>query len=132
MTHNHERAYRLLVIDDESIVGKRLHQIFTKMGYEVEAFIDPTKAIAAAEKKPFFDIVVTDLKMPEMDGLEVLRRVKKINPATKVIIITGYAEMDTADTALQNGVFDFIPKPFRLDVIKETILKAVESITKEG
>ena len=131
MTHNHERIYRLLVIDDESIVGKRLHQIFTKMGYEVEAFIDPTKAIAAAEKNPF-DIVVTDLKMQEMDGLEVLTRVKKINPATKVIIITGYAEMDTADTAFQNGVFDFIPKPFRLDVIKETILKAVESIAEEG
>ena len=132
MTKNSERTYRLLIIDDESIVGKRLHQIFSKMGYDVEAFVDPTLAIAAAEKEPFFDIVVTDLKMQEIDGLEILRRVKKANPATRVIIITGYAELDTADTAFQGGVFDFIPKPFRLDVIKDAILKAVESIAEDG
>lgn len=131
MAENSDKIYRLLIIDDESIVGKRLHQIFTKMGYVVEAFIDPLQAMAAAEKEPF-DIVVTDLKMQGMDGLEVLRRVKKLQPSTRVIIITGYAEMDTADTAFSEGVFDFIPKPFRLDVIKDAILKAVESLEEEG
>jgi len=131
MAANNQKTYRLLIIDDESIVGKRLHQIFTKMGYVVEAFVDPVQAMAAAEKEPF-DIVVTDLKMQEMDGLEVLRRVKKLRPSTRVIIITGYAEMDTADTAFNEGVFDFIPKPFRLDVIKEAILNAVESLAKEN
>ena len=120
-----------MIIDDESIVGKRLHQIFTKMGYVVEAYVDPIQAMSAAEKEPF-DIVVTDLKMQEMDGLEVLRRVKKLRPSTRVIIITGYAEMDTADSAFKEGVFDFIPKPFRLDVIKEAILNAVESLAKEN
>jgi DNA-binding NtrC family response regulator len=132
MAENSEKVYRLLIIDDESIVGKRLHQIFTKMGYQVEAFVDPVQAMAAAEKEPFFDIVVTDLKMQGIDGLEVLRRVKKLRPSTRVIIITGYAEMDTADTAFSEGVFDFIPKPFRLDVIKEAILNAVESLAKEN
>ena len=126
-----ERAYRLLVIDDESIVGKRLDQIFTKAGYVVEAFTNPAKALDAARENPF-DIVVTDLKMQEIDGLEVLRRIKENNPATRVIIITGYAEMDTADTAFSEGVFDFIPKPFRLDEIKGAILRAVEDIEQGG
>jgi DNA-binding NtrC family response regulator len=124
MTDNGNKAPRLLVIDDEAIVGKRLAQIFTKMGYTVAAHVDPALALAEAERQPF-DIVVTDLKMQGIDGLEVLRRVKKINPATRVIIITGYAEMDTADTAFSEGVFDFIPKPFRLDEIKDAILRAM-------
>ena len=131
MAASNRKTYRLLIIDDESIVGKRLHQILTKMGYVVEAYVDPIQAMSAAEKEPF-DIVVTDLKMQEMDGLEVLRRVKKLRPSTRVIIITGYAEMDTADSAFKEGVFDFIPKPFRLDVIKEAILNAVESLAKEN
>jgi DNA-binding NtrC family response regulator len=124
MTDQTPKPHRLLVIDDESIVGKRLSQIFTKMGFVVAAHVDPLQALAAAEQEPF-DVVVTDLKMQGVDGIEVLRRIKKGNPATRVIIITGYAEMDTADTAFREGVFDFIPKPFRLDEIKEAILRAV-------
>jgi DNA-binding NtrC family response regulator len=131
MIDSEGKNYRLLVIDDESIVGKRLHQIFTKLGYTVVAHVDPVQAVAEAERVPF-DIVVTDLKMQGMDGLEVLRRVKKINPATRVIIITGYAEMDTADTAFSEGVFDFIPKPFRLDEIKDAILRAVTDQAGQG
>jgi DNA-binding NtrC family response regulator len=125
------RAPRLLVIDDEAIVGKRLSQIFTKMGYTVAAHVDPVQALVEAAREPF-DIVVTDLKMQGVDGLEVLRRIKKINPATRVIIITGYAEMETADTAFSEGVFDFIPKPFRLDEIKDAILRAMADQAAEG
>ena len=129
MTEQNEKIYRLLIIDDESIVGKRLDQTFTKLGYIVEAYTDPVTALEAARKQQF-DIVVTDLKMQEIDGLEVLRQAKQINSATRVIIITGYAEMDTADTAFREGVFDFIPKPFRLDQIKDAILRAVEDIER--
>lgn len=130
MTGNNHRTYRLLIIDDEAIVGKRLDQTFTKQGFAVAAFTDPVLALEAARKEPF-DIVVTDLKMQQLDGLEVLRRAKVINPECRVIIITGYAEMDTADTAFSEGVFDFIPKPFRIDQIKETILRAVKDINGE-
>ena len=118
---------RLLVIDDEAIVGKRLLQVFGKMGFVVEVF---DQAIQAAAASPF-DIVVTDLKMEEMDGMEVLARVKKMNPATRVIIITGYAQPETEDEAYQLGVFDFIPKPFRLEQLKEAILRAVTEIEQE-
>jgi len=130
MENSLTKPKRLLVIDDEVIVGKRLLQVFGKMGFNVEVFESPLPAIEAAEQHPF-DIVVTDLKMAEMDGLEVLTRVKKINPATRVIIITGYAQPETEKEAFEKDVFDFIPKPFRLDQLKEAILLAVKELEQE-
>ncbi len=118
------RPHRLLVIDDEAIVGQRLSQILTKLGFSVAAHVDPRAALAAAEKEPF-DVVVTDLKMPGIDGFEVLRRIKRLSPATRVVIITGYAEMISADAASREGAFAFIAKPFRLEEIKKAILLAV-------
>jgi DNA-binding NtrC family response regulator len=124
------RPRRLLVIDDEAIVGKRLLQVFGKMGFKVEVFDSPAPAMEAAARDPF-DIVVTDLKMEGMDGMEVLTRVRQLNPATRVIIITGYAQSETAEEAFKLGVFDFIPKPFRLEQLKESILKALDELEQE-
>lgn len=121
---NNNKPLRLLVIDDEPIVGKRLQQVFTKMGFDVEIYTNALSAMEAMERYPF-DIVVTDLKMEDMDGMEVLERVKEINPDTKVIIITGYAQLDTASEAFRKGVFDFIAKPFRLDELKRVIVRAM-------
>jgi len=84
----------------------------------------------AAEARPF-DIVVTDLKMEGMDGMEVLSRVRQLNPATRVIIITGYAQPETAEEAFKLGVFDFIPKPFRLEQLKESIIRAQDELEQE-
>ena len=78
-----------------------------------------------------FDIVVTDLKMEAMDGIEVLQRAKKINPACRVIIITGYASLETAEMAEESGVFSFLSKPFRLDELKQVISEALASIEQE-
>jgi len=125
------RPKRLLVIDDEAIVGKRLLQVFGKMGFKVEVFDSPVPAMEAATKHPF-DIVVTDLKMEGMDGMEVLTRVRQLNPATRVIIITGYAQPETAEEAIKQGVFDFIPKPFTLEQLKKSILKALDELENEG
>ena len=116
---------RLLVVDDESIVGKRLKQVFSKIGFEVETYTDAASAMAAMAEKPF-DIVVTDLKMEGMDGMEVLKRVREMNPRTQVIIITGYASPATAELAEQQGVFEFLAKPFRLDELKQVIFRALE------
>jgi DNA-binding NtrC family response regulator len=124
------RPIRLLVIDDEAIVGKRLLQVFGKMGFRVEVFDSPIPAMEAAAVHPF-DIVVTDLKMEGMDGMEVLTRVRQLNPATRVIIITGYAQPETAEEAFKLGVFDFIPKPFRLEQLKGSILKALDDIEQQ-
>jgi len=126
-----DRNWRLLVVDDEPIVGKRLQQVFGKMGLTVETFTNPLPAVAAMEKTPF-DIVVTDLKMEGLDGIEVLNRAKALNPEARVIIITGYAQPETADEAYDKGVFDFIAKPFRLDELKQVITRAMAELAGEA
>lgn len=117
---------RLMVVDDEPIVGKRLRQVFGKIGFEIETYTDSAAALAAMAEKSF-DIVVTDLKMEGIDGIEVLKRVRAMNPKTRVIIITGYASPDTAELAEQEGVFAFLAKPFRLDELKQVIYRAMEA-----
>jgi DNA-binding NtrC family response regulator len=121
-----ETNMRLLVVDDEPIVGKRLKQVFDKIGFEIETYTDSSAALAAIAEKSF-DIVVTDLKMEGIDGIEVLKRVRAMNPKTRVIIITGYASPDTAELAAQEGVFAFLAKPFRLDELKQVIYRAMEA-----
>lgn len=121
---------RLMVIDDEAIVGKRLKQVFQKLGFAVETFTDPVAATKAMEESPF-DIVVTDLKMEPMDGLDVLQRAKTINPSCRVIIITGYASAETAETAEDRGVFSFLAKPFRLDELKQVVAEALAGLERE-
>jgi DNA-binding NtrC family response regulator len=129
MTENGpKKPRRLLVIDDEAIVGKRLLQVFGKMGFMVESFDSSAPAMAAAAARPF-DIVVTDLKM---DGMEVLASMRRLNPSIRVIIITGYAQPETEEEAFKLGVFDFIPKPFRLEQLKESILRAVAELDREN
>lgn len=122
-----EKTKRLLVVDDEPIVGKRLQQVFSKIGFTIETYTEPAAAMAAMAARPF-DLVVTDLKMEGMDGLEVLRRAKAMNPAVRVIIITGYASPDTAELAQQQGVFAFLAKPFRLDELKQVIFRALAEL----
>lgn len=121
-----ETSMRLLVVDDEPIVGKRLKQVFDKIGFEIETYTDSATALAAVAEKSF-DIVVTDLKMEGIDGIEVLKRVRAMNPETRVIIITGYASADTAELAQEHGVFAFLAKPFRLDELKQVIYRAMET-----
>jgi len=120
-------SIRLLVIDDEPIVGKRLQQAFGKLGLEVAIFTSPLPALEAMGRQPF-DIVVTDLKMEGLDGIEVLRRARQLNPRARVIIITGYASQETAETAMQEGAFDFLAKPFRLEELKAAVNRALEEL----
>lgn len=122
-----DKVRRLLVVDDEPIVGKRLAQVFSKIGFAVETYTEPAAAMAAMAARPF-DIVVTDLKMEGMDGMEVLKQAKAMNPAARVIIITGYASPVTAELAERQGVFEFLAKPFRLDELKQVIFRALDEL----
>jgi DNA-binding NtrC family response regulator len=117
----------VLILDDEPIVGKRLKPALAKIGCEVETFTDPREALGAMEQKKF-DIVVTDIRMDEIDGMEVLDRVLSQSPRTKVIMITGYAMMDLAREAMAKGAFDFIAKPFKPDDLRQVIVKAAEAL----
>ena len=114
---------RLLIVDDEQIVGKRLKQIFEKVGYQVAVFTEGRSAMEELQKNTY-DIVVTDLKMEDVDGMKILEAAREKNPGIKVIIITAFAEMETAREAYSKGVFDFITKPFQVDTLKKAIFKA--------
>jgi len=111
---------RILVLDDEPIVCKRLKPAFIKAGYEVETFTDSESALAAFEARGF-DIVVTDLKMQDFDGMQFLSRIKEKTPDAGVIVITGFATMETAKESFHKGAFDFIAKPFKLSDILEAV-----------
>ena len=104
---------QVLVLDDEPIVCKRLKPALEKSGYEVEIFEEPGQALKRIDEKEF-DIVVTDIRMEDIDGIQVLEHVLIKSKRTKVIIITGYATVEMAREALAKGAFDFIAKPFSL------------------
>jgi len=101
----------VLLLDDEPIVGKRLKPALSKLDCEVEVFDNPRLALQRLAEKDF-DIVVTDIRMDEVDGIQVLEETLKKSPRTKVIMITGYAMMSVAREAMGKGAFDFISKPF--------------------
>ena len=117
----------ILILDDEPIVGQRLKAALEKEGHCAEIFVDPIQAVARLEDK-MFDIVVTDIRMDDMDGIEILELVRKKNDRTKVIMITGYATLEVARESLTKGAFDFIAKPFKLREMRQAIDKAVEAL----
>jgi DNA-binding NtrC family response regulator len=125
-----DKALRIMVVDDESIVGRRLKPALEKSGYEVEVFEDGKSAIDRIAQEPF-DIVVTDVRMDEIDGMQVLQQVLTTSPRTKVIIITGYATVELAREALIKGAFDFIAKPFKPDDLRNVIEKAARKLREE-
>ncbi len=93
----------------------------------MEVFEDPRKALERIDQKEF-DIVVTDIRMDEVDGLQVLQHVRKASERTKVIMITGYAMMAVAREAMEKGAFDFIAKPFKPDDLRKVIAKAAKAL----
>jgi DNA-binding NtrC family response regulator len=119
----------VLLLDDEPIVGKRLKPALAKIGCDVEVFEDPKEALKRLDEKAFH-IVVTDIRMDDIDGIQVLERVLKTSPETKVIMITGYAMMAVAREAMEKGAFDFIAKPFKPDDLRKVIAKAAQALGK--
>jgi DNA-binding NtrC family response regulator len=124
---NENRKTTILVLDDEPIVLKRLKPALEKAGYEVEVF---SRSSEASERivGQNFDIVITDLKMQGLDGMQFLTMVKSRSPKTEVIVITGFATMETAKESFQKGVFDFLAKPFKLAEIQEIVKRAEAKI----
>ncbi len=118
---------RIMVLDDEPIVCKRLKPALEKQGYEVDTF---TQSSDAAEriKQVEYDIIITDLKMQGVDGMQLLTDAKKRWPKTEVIVITGFATLETAKESFHKGVFDFIAKPFKLSEIQDVVSQAEAKI----
>ena len=113
---------KVLVLDDEPIVCERLKSSLEKYGLSVETFTDSQKALERLAEE-CFDVLVTDLKMKQPDGLEVVRFVKENCPRTKVVVITGFATEHTASEVLEAGASEFIAKPFKISTLRELVLK---------
>jgi len=109
-------ADRILIVDDEVATCEVLAQRLSKEGYSCVLAHNGKEALHHFYKENF-SLMISDIKMPEMDGLELLKKVKTLGPQMMVIMMTGYAEVDTVVKALHFGAYDFILKPFDLDVV---------------
>jgi CheY-like chemotaxis protein/Ni,Fe-hydrogenase maturation factor len=119
---------KVLVVDDEPVVIWSCDRILNRAGIAVEGATSGRDGLLLAETSRF-DAVLLDLKMPDMNGMEVLRRVKQDNPGITVIIITGFASVDTAVDAFKLGAFDYVSKPFTPDELTSTVKRALEQRT---
>jgi DNA-binding NtrC family response regulator len=113
---------RVLVLDDEAIVCERLQPALERVGFIVETFTDSQAAVDRVAQQRF-DIVITDLKMQKPDGLDILRFVREQSLDTKVIVITGFATVETAREALKSGAVDFLAKPFKISQLRDLVLR---------
>ncbi|MBI5205484.1 MAG: sigma-54-dependent Fis family transcriptional regulator [Nitrospirae bacterium] len=126
-------ALRILVVEDEEITLNNVLDTLKEEGYSAEGTKDGYKALERLEKGRY-DIVITDIKMPRMNGLELLEKVKEKNPDTEVIIITGYGSVSSAVEAMKKGAYDYITKPFDLDdlTIRVKKIEKMEILKREN
>lgn len=115
---------KILVIDDEDIVRTSCCRTLVPEGYDMKTAGNGFEGLKMLEEEKF-DLVLTDLKMPDMDGIEVLKKIKEEWPEIMVIIITGYQTVDTAVKSIKLGAFDYIEKPFTPDTLIAAVAKAL-------
>jgi len=134
-----ETSPHILVMEDDRSVAKGLEMILSEEGYTVN-LANTGKLAVEAFKQKRFDLLVADLRLPDIDGMEVIKQIKAEKPETEVIVITGYGTTATAVEAMKLGVHDFLPKPFTEDQIKtaidealkEHVEKPVETVTRKA
>src|SRR6056297_1050202 len=119
--------YNILVVDDERSIREGVQRVLTRMGCDVRTAPDGETALSIL-KEEAVTIAILDLKMPGMDGMELHQRIQEIDDRIVVIIITGYATIETAISAMKQGAYDFIPKPFEPDHLKIVVNRAIEKI----
>ncbi|MBI4697411.1 MAG: response regulator [Nitrospirae bacterium] len=117
---------KILIIDDEPIVRVSCQRTLIGEGYDMKLASSGKEGIQYLEKEAF-DLVLLDLKMPDMDGVDVLTKIKATWPETKVIMITGYSTVETAVKTLKLGAFNYLEKPFTPDLLLDTIKDVFES-----
>jgi signal transduction histidine kinase len=118
---------KILVIEDEDQVRQSYDDMFSFFGYEVESVPNGREGMSRITKKDY-DIVVTDLNMPEMNGIEVLKYIKKKKPYIEVIVITGYATLENAIEAMKVGAYDYFAKPIDIEHVRIVLSKCVQKI----
>ncbi len=122
------KTNRILIVDDEATAAQNLAHVCRKAGYDVTTRNSGMGAIEALQERQF-DLVLTDLKMEQVDGMAVLQKAKELDPETAVVLITGFATLDSAVAAMKAGAFHYIAKPFRLDEVREVVRNALEFVS---
>lgn len=118
---------KILVVDDEKIAVKNLEHILKKEGYDVIGTSSGINALKLLDEQKF-DVILTDLRMEKVDGLQILEKCRNDHPDSEVILITGYATLESAVDAMKKGAFHYIAKPFKLDLVRNIIKEAVEKV----
>jgi DNA-binding NtrC family response regulator len=118
---------KILIIDDEKIALKNLEHVMKKEGYIVVATQSGQNALKLLEEQSF-DVVLTDLRMEKVDGMQILKKCHELYPDTEVIMITGFATLETAVETMKHGAFYYISKPFKLDEVRKVVKEAVEKV----
>jgi DNA-binding NtrC family response regulator len=121
---------RILVIDDEEIVRISCRKCLTPEGYEVDVAANGADGLRLTREN-HYDLVLTDLKMPDMDGMEFLMTMKEMQPKAKVIMITGYSTVEHAEEATRLGAYNYIEKPFTPDTLISAVNDALRDIEKQ-
>ncbi|MHB0867418.1 MAG: sigma-54-dependent transcriptional regulator [Thermoleophilia bacterium] len=118
---------RILIVEDEKAALKNLEHVMAKEGYDVVAMLSSSDALKLLEKREF-DVVLTDLRMEKVDGVEILERTKDIYPEAEVIMITAYASVPSAVETMKKGAYDYIAKPFKLEEVRKVVRGALEKV----
>src|SRR5512136_153214 len=116
---------KILVADDEQSMREFLDIMLKKEGYKVSLAANGDEVLKLAERD-IFDLIIMDIRMPKLDGIAVLKKIKALSPETIVIMITAYASADTTIRAMKEGAYDYVTKPFKVDEIKLIIRNALE------
>jgi len=115
----------MLVVDDDPGTSGLLREVFVQEGFQVENASSGAEALALASERSY-DIVLCDVQMPDLDGIEVLRRLRRVAPESTVILVTAYGTIEAAIRALHEGAFDYVRKPFKLDEVRLCVGRAME------
>jgi DNA-binding NtrC family response regulator len=118
---------KLLIVDDEKIALKNLEHAMKKEGYEVAGTHSSPHALKLLEAQEF-DVVLTDLKMEKVDGMQILKKCRELYPDTEVIVITGYASLDSAVETIKKGAYYYVAKPVKLDEVRRVVKEAIEKV----
>ncbi len=119
---------RILVVDDEAAERITLGEVLRLEGYHVTLAASGEQALAIVRQEPTFDLVILDLRLPGMDGLQVLDGIRRISTETVVILITGYGTLETAVQALRKGAYDFLLKPSPVEEVLEAVRRALSEL----
>jgi DNA-binding NtrC family response regulator len=120
-----KKSAKILVVDDDRNLADNLVEYLDRLGYEAVAAYDGRQAVEMFRKEPYH-LVITDLMMPEMSGLQVLEAVRTLDSRVMVLVITGYGTLQSAVTAIKDGAYDFVPKPFKMNELEVIITRALE------